>query len=205
MPESAEEIYARVVAAVDAGGRLPMPPVDEWDIFPWEVVDGRLAPRVVEPPLAAEEPRRGVDGVDCVPCAGEGDAVRIWENDRWKLVHPPRPGGLPLVLWLMSKEHMDYADMSDELAAEYGRLSVWLCRIIERMEHVGRVHVCRYGDGSEHLHVWFFARPARLPHLLGSLVIEWNEMLPPVPEDVWRDDLRYVATRLAHHDGWSLV
>ena len=205
MPESAEEIYARVVAAVGAEGRLPMPPVEEWDAFPWEVVDGRLVPKVVKPPVPTEEPRRGTDGVDCFACAGEGDAVRIWENDRWKLVHPPRPGGLPLVLWLMSKEHMDYADMSDELAAEYGRLSVWLCRIIERMDHVGRVHVCRYGDGSEHLHVWFFARPARVPGLLGSLVVEWNEMLPPVPEDIWREDLRYVASRLANHDGWSLL
>ncbi len=205
MPESAEEIYARVTAAAGADGRLPMPPVQDWDVFPWEVVDGALVPKVVGEPLAAEEPRRGEGGVGCFACAGDGDGVRIWENDRWKVVHPSAPGGLPLVMWLMSKEHLDYADMSDELAAEFGRLSVWLARIIERMPHIGRVHVCRYGDGSEHLHVWFFARPARLPRILGSMAVEWNEMLPPVPEDVWRADLAYVATRLAHHDGWALV
>ena len=109
------------------------------------------------------------------------------------------------MVYLMAKEHLDFADMSDELAAEYGRLSTWLCRIIERMPDIGRVHVCRWGDGSEHLHVWFIARPSRLPLIRGSLAVEWNEMLPPPPDDVWREDLRYVASRLANHDGWALV
>ncbi len=204
MPEPAEEIYARVTAAVGDDGRLPMPPVQNWDIFPWEVVDGEMVPKVVPPP-ADEEPRHGAGGVDCFQCAGDGEAIRIWENDRWKLTHPPRPGGMPLMVYLMAKEHLDFADMNDELAAEYGRLSTWLCRIMERMPDIGRVHVCRWGDGSEHLHVWFIARPARLPLIRGSLAVEWNEMLPPPPEDVWREDLRYVASRLANHDGWALV
>ena len=34
MPESPEELYARVVAQVGEGGRLPIPPVEEWDMFP---------------------------------------------------------------------------------------------------------------------------------------------------------------------------
>ena len=49
MPESAEEVYARVVAQVGEGGRLPMPPVGEWDMFPWEVIAGELVPKVLEP------------------------------------------------------------------------------------------------------------------------------------------------------------
>lgn len=206
MPESAEEVYARVVAAVGADGRLPMPPVHEWDIFPWELVDGELVPKVVRPPYADREPpRRGEDGVDCLNCAGDGTAVRAWENSRWKLTHPPTPTGLPLVLWLTSREHLDYPDMDDDLAAEYGRISVWLCRIMSRLPHIGRVHVNRWGDGSEHLHVWFIARTARLPGMLGSLVVEWDEMLPPTPEDVWRADLKEVARKLATHDGRALV
>jgi hypothetical protein len=206
MPESAEEVYARVVAAVGEHGRLPMPPVQEWDIFPWEVVDGVLAPKVLQPPYPeAEPPRIGAGGVDCFNCTGDGTAIRIWENDRWKVTHPPKPGGMPLVVFLATKEHMDFADMSDDLAAEYGRISVWLSRIVERMPHIGRVHVGRWGDGSEHLHVWFIARTARLPHLMGSLAAEWEQMLPPVPEDVWREDLRTLATKLANHDGWALV
>lgn len=206
MPESAEEVYERVVAAVGADGRLPMPPVQEWDIFPWEVVDGVLAPKVLRAPYAeAEQPRTGAGGVDCFNCAGDGTAIRIWENDRWKVTHPAEPGGLPLVLFLVSKEHLDFPDMSDDLASEYGRISTWICRIIERMPNIGRVHVNRWGDGSEHLHLWFIARTARLPGVLGSLAAEWEQMLPPVPEEIWRADLRAVAAKLANHDGWALV
>jgi hypothetical protein len=206
MPESPEEIHARVVAAVGVDGRLPMPPVHEWEIFPWELVDGELVPKVVQPPYAGpERPRAGAEGVDCFNCTGHGDADLVWENRRWKLTHPTAPKGLPLVLWLASKEHMDYPDMDDDLASEYGRISVWLCRIMERLPHIGRVHVNRWGDGSEHLHVWFLARPERLPGILGSLAVEWNEMLPPVPEDVWRADIKEVARKLATHDGKALV
>ncbi len=206
MAESAEEIYARVVAAVGEDGRLPMPPVEEWDTFPWEVVDGKLRPKVVPPPSTEDEPlRAGAGGVGCFNCAGDGNAVRIWENDRWKLTHPPKPGGLPLVMWLVAKDHLDFPEMNDELASEYGRISTWICRIGEHLPQIGRVHVCRWGDGSEHLHSWFIGRPSRLPGILGSMTVEWEGMLPPVPEDVWREDLRTVATKLANHDGWSLV
>jgi hypothetical protein len=73
------------------------------------------------------------------------------------------------------------------------------------MDHVGRVHVSKIGDGGAHLHVWFMARPARFPQVLGSTVVEWDDVLPPGPEDVWRADLRHVAARLALHDGVALV
>ncbi|MFN8193054.1 MAG: hypothetical protein U0R80_02085 [Nocardioidaceae bacterium] len=206
MPESAEEVYARVVAAVGTEGRLPMPPVHEWDMFPWEVVDGALVPKVLQAPSHGAEPARAGEGGDgCFNCSGEGDAVRVWENDRWKLARPPAAKGLPLVLWLSSKEHLDFPDMDDELASEYGRLSTRLCRIMSNLADIGRVHVCRWGDGSEHLHVWFIARTARLPHVIGSMAVEWDEMLPPVPEEIWLEDVRRVATKLANHDGVALV
>jgi len=205
MPESPEEIHARVVAAVGEDGRLPMPPVAEWDIFPWEVVDGALQPKVVRAPLDAEPARAGAGGTDCQLCGGDGDAVRIWENASFHVKRPQAPTGLPLVLWLNANEHLDYTDMDDELAAEFGRVSVWLARIMSNLPHIGRVHVCRWGDSSEHLHSWFIARPARLPGILGSMAVEWNEMLPPGPEDVWLADVATVAAKLATHGGRALV
>ncbi|MGY2876603.1 hypothetical protein ACVW00_003793 [Marmoricola sp. URHA0025 HA25] len=204
MPESPEDLYARIVALVGEDGRLPMSPVAEWDVFPWEVVDGALQPKVVGPPLAAEAPRAGdPGGKPCPTCAGDGSDW-IWENDRW-LLKPLHRAGLPLVLLLETREHLDYTDFGDDLAAEFGRLSVWLSRIMTNLPHVGRVHVMRIGDGGSHVHVWHIARPERMSHILGSMALEWDEMLPPPPEDVWRADLRSVAQRLATHDGRALV
>jgi hypothetical protein len=200
MPESPEDLYARVVAQVGEAGRLPMSPVVDWDVFPWEVVDGALVPKVLRPPLAEEPPRAGDPGGDpCPTCADDG-ATRIWENERWT-VKPMARAGLPLILMLEPREHLDYTDLDDDLAAEYGRLSVWLTRIMSRLPHVGRVHVFRVGDGVAHLHLWHVARPARMAGIKGSMAIEWDEMLPPPPEDVWRADLRVVAEHLATHDG----
>jgi hypothetical protein len=205
MPESAEEIYARVVAEVGEHGHLPMPAAGEWDVFPWAVVDGQIAPRVVPPP-AAERPRNGdPDHRLCGTCTDRENGRVIWENERWTVTRMPAPTGLPLVLFLQTKEHLDYPDMDDDLASEYGRLSVWLCRIMSNLPHIGRVHVNRWGDGGGHLHVWFLARPARMTGILGSYAVEWDAILPPGPEEVWRADLHTVATKLAFHDGHARV
>lgn len=124
----------------------------------------------------------------------------VWENKRWRVKHRDR-SGLPLVLVLEAKEHLDYPDLDDDLAAELGRISVWLTRIMEGLPHVGRVHVSRWGDGCAHLHVWFFARTAGLSFTRGSFAADWDDILPPGPEEVWRADLASVARKLATHDG----
>jgi diadenosine tetraphosphate (Ap4A) HIT family hydrolase len=200
VPESAEEVYARVVAAVGEGGRLPMPPQGEWNIFPWEVVDGQLAPRVLGPP-SNEPARRGEGGRDCEACAGFDPEHVVWEDDSWVLAHPGQPSGLPLVLLLYSREHLDLGELDDQMASQLGRITNRLARIIEHLPNVGRAHVGRWGDGGAHLHVWFTARTQRLTGVLGSPALEWNDILPPVPEDVWRADLHAVGTKLANWGG----
>jgi diadenosine tetraphosphate (Ap4A) HIT family hydrolase len=204
VPESPEELYARVVAEVGEHGRLPASPATEWDSFPWEVVDGALVPKVLRPPSGAEPPRKGDPGGGPCPVCTDAGETRIWENDRWS-VRPFHRSGMPLVLFLEPREHLDFTDLDDDLAAEYGRLTVRLGRIIGNLPHVGRVHVFRIGDGVSHLHVWFVARPERLPGIVGSMAIEWDDILPPPPEDVWRADLRTVAHQLATHDGRALI
>lgn len=201
MPESAEEVYARVAAAVGSDGRLPMPPSGDWDIFPWEVVDGALVPKVLQPP--SDEPARGGEHEDkpCDICTDPDPTRVVWEDEHWVLIHPGRPSGLPIVLTLHSREHLDYGDLDDELASQFGRISSRLVRIMENLPEIGRVHVDRWGDGGSHLHVWFFARTARLAHVRGSTALEWDDILPPCPEDVWRADLHTVATKLANWGG----
>lgn len=201
MPESAEEVYARVVAAVGPDGHLPMPPVGDWDIFPWEVVDGELVPKTLRPP--SDEPvRHGEsDEKPCGTCAGIDPDRVVWEDERWVLTHQGAPSGLPLVLVLHTREHLDYGDFDDDLASECGRISNRLTRIIEHLPHIGRVHTMRIGDGGSHFHLWLFARTARLTGVLGSPALEWDDMIPPGPEDVWRADLHTVATKLANWGG----
>jgi hypothetical protein len=83
MAESAEELYARVMAAADEDGRLPLPPVAEWETFPWDVADGRLVTKPLAPP-APEQPREGEAGGECFLCRPDVPSV-IWTNDRWRL------------------------------------------------------------------------------------------------------------------------
>ncbi|HEX4190175.1 MAG TPA: hypothetical protein VHZ06_04210 [Marmoricola sp.] len=201
MAESAEDLYARIVAQVGVDGRLPMTPIQTWDVFPWEVVDGAMVPKVLAPPLAAEAPREGdPGGKACTTCAGDRADTRLWENEGWTL-RPMHRGGLPLVLTLETKEHLDLTDLSDDQASELGRLTLWLTRIMESLDGVGRVHAMRIADGSAHLHLWLIGRPERFGAILGSFAIEWDDMLPPTPEESWLADQRTVARKLAQHDG----
>lgn len=204
MAESAEDLYARVVAAIGPEGRLPMTPAVAWDVFPWEVVGGAIEPKVLAAPLDAEAPRSGDPGGEPCPTCASDDRLRLWENERWTLRPMPR-GGLPLVLMLEPREHLDYPDLDDDRAAELGVLTVRLTRIMESLNGVGRVHSMRVGDGSAHLHIWLVARPDRFAGILGSFAIEFDDMLPPVPEEIWLADQRAVARELALHDGRALV
>jgi hypothetical protein len=196
MAESAEEFYARVHALEP----LPAPSITTWSVFPWEVRDGALVPRLVSPP-EPEKPRTGEDG--CPSCTAKPDEL-IWTDEHWHVRAMP-PSGLPLVLMLEPHEHLDLPDLDDGQAAEWGQLCARLARIVESLPHVARCHVGRWGDGAEHLHTWFFARLEGIESTKGSLAIEWDDILPPGPADVRARDLAEVARKLATHGGRALV
>jgi hypothetical protein len=186
VPETPEELFERVK------DDLRMPPVEEWDSFPF---DGEMTPRALRPPVEREDPRHGEGGVDCRACQA-GDDKYVWVTERWRL-YPVGPTGLPLVLILEPREHFSApADLPDELAAELGILLSRIERAISSIGDFGRVHVCRWGDGGEHLHWWFMARPARIPQLIGSFAAIWDDILPPVPEEIWRKDVDAVVAAL---------
>jgi diadenosine tetraphosphate (Ap4A) HIT family hydrolase len=199
MPESAADIHARALAAATTG-RLPAPAMTDWDIFPWEVVDGAIAPKTLDAP-GAEAPRMGDEGgAACTACAGFDPETTVWEDEHWVLTARP-VSGLPLVVVLQTRDHEDAGQINDELASEFGRISNRLVRIIEGLPGIGRVHVNRWGDGSAHFHVWFFARPEGFAQIKGSYAVEWDDILPPVDDVVRRDDLHKVATKLANWGG----
>ena len=196
MPESPEQLYRRALAAADADGRLPIPPLDEWDTFPFE---GELRARPLRPP--ADEPaRQGEGGIDCWRCA-QGDSDAIWSDDHWLVAPLPQSSGLPVIVILYPREHFDLDGLPPALQAELGPLLVRVERAVDAVGGIGRVHLCRWGDGSEHLHFWFMARPARMPQLKGSFAAIWDDMLPPVPEEIRRANLAIVARELVASGG----
>jgi diadenosine tetraphosphate (Ap4A) HIT family hydrolase len=190
--ETPEELYERALAAADEDGRLPTPPLHEWETFPFE---GELRTRPLLPPRPAERARLGEDPSDCWRCQ-QGDEDAIWADERWLLTPLPEPSGLPVVVILQPRGHHDLGDLSPELAAELGPLIVRVERAVASVGEIGRVHVGRWGDGSAHLHFWFMARPARLPQTVGSFAAIWDDILPPTPEPTWRANLAAVAAAL---------
>lgn len=97
----------------------------------------------------------------------------------------------------MPREHFaDPGDLPDDLAAELGVLIAKIERAVRSVGEIGRVHVCRYGDGSEHLHWWFIARPARLPQVKTSLITVWDDVLPPLPPELREENLAPVKAAL---------
>lgn len=188
MPETPEELYARAASA------LRMPPLDEWDTWPFE---GALRPKALARPVEREAPRRGEGGVDCHACSAP-DGEYLWTDRHWRLRTLAEPCGLPVVMLLEPREHVaEPGDLTDELAAELGVMIARVDRAICSLEGVGRVHNGRWGEGAEHLHWWFLARPARFEQLRSSFAEIWDGVLPPTPEHVWRGNAAAVARALA--------
>ncbi len=191
-------LLARADAAADEDGRLPLPDVAAWDIFPFE---GEILVRRLEAPVLPEPPRHGEGGDPCGTCAA-GESRAIWADERWKLV-PLEEASMPIVL-LEPMAHLDLAELDDAQAAELGVLAVRVERALTALGGVGRVHVMKVGDGSSHLHVWFFARPEGLLQLRGSSLSDWSDCLPPMPQDEWLAVQHELAVGLAQTGGRAL-
>lgn len=201
MPESTEEFHARVLAAQSATGRLPLAEdgFTAWEPFPFE---GELRVKVVTG-LADEQPRMGEDPDECWCASAETDPDDwpvVWRDADWHVKVAP-PSGSPVVLCLEPNRHLDLDQLDDDLAAGLGRLTVSLTRAIESLPSVGRCHIGRWGDGGAHAHVWFIARPARMPQLRGSFMALWDDLLPPVPVEVRDANVEAVVDRLLAERG----
>ena len=84
VPETPEEFHRRVTAG------LHVPPVGEWDSWPFE---GELRVRELRPP-EPEPVITGAGGVDCPACTKPDDAY-LWTDERWRLLSTHEPTGLP--------------------------------------------------------------------------------------------------------------
>jgi hypothetical protein len=175
----------------------PLPDFTRWPSFPFE---GDMRVKKLVPPVDVEPPRSGEDVAECVACNTPDDGY-IWVSERWRVRAMDRPTGLPMVLILECRSHLDLGDLPNLLAAELGVMTVRLERAIRSLDGVARVHVNRWGDGSAHLHMWFLARPYGRLQLRGTFLSLWDDILPVIPEQQWRENLALVAAWLAEFGG----
>jgi hypothetical protein len=180
---------------------IPLPDFTRWPSFPFE---GDMRVKPLAPPVPVEPPRSGEDAGECVACNTPDDAY-IWVSERWRVRAMDRPTGLPMVLILECRSHLDLGDLPNLLAAELGVMTVRMERAIRSLDGVARVHVNRWGDGSAHLHMWFLARPYGRLQLRGTFLSLWDDILPTIPEQQWRGNLALVAAWLAEFGGRALA
>lgn len=178
-----------------------LPDFVTWPSFPFE---GNFQVKSLAEPVADEPPRQGEDPAACTACTTPDEAY-IWVNERWRVRATDGPPGLPMVLILESRSHLDLGDLPNLLAAELGVMTVRLERAIRSLDGVARVHVNRWGDGAAHLHLWFLARPAGQLQLRGSFLSMWNDILPAIPAAGWRENLALIAAWLAEFGGRPLA
>lgn len=172
-------------------GSLRTPPVKEWDSWPFE---GDVVPKTLRAP-EPEPPRDGEGGRRCSAC-GKPDDDYIWVDERWRLMALP-PSGLPFVAILEPREHVDGPrDLSDNMLAEMGLMLARVERAVLAVEGIERVHILRYGEGAAHLHWWFMGRPTGLRQTASGFAMIWDDVLPPMPEDIWRRNLATVAAAI---------
>ncbi|MGD9955113.1 MAG: hypothetical protein AB7O74_11030 [Candidatus Nanopelagicales bacterium] len=188
-------LLERIRAAEDATGRLAVPDMAGWDIFPFE---GGIRLKQIDDPVLPEPLRHGEDGEPCGACTDGLDRA-IWADDRWMLV-PLTESSIPIVL-LEPQDHLDSTDLDEDMAARLGVLTLRLEHAILALGGVARVQVMKIGDGSAHLHVWFLARPEGLLQMRGSSLTDWADALPVLPEDEWREIQREIAANLAASAG----
>jgi hypothetical protein len=160
--------------------------------------EGPLRPRPVEP-----EPDSQVPG-ECEACRASDDAY-VWVSDRWRVRTTQRPTGLPVVLGLECRPHLDLGDLTNLLAAELGVMTVRLERAIRSLPGVSQVHVNRWGDDESHLRVWFLAEPEGPTRARGRYLPAWDRALPAVAAAGWHDRLALVGAWLGGFGGRVVV
>ena len=180
-------------ARLPYGERVSAVPVLGGPFFPFE---GDLQVRPLDEPIVPEPPRIGEPGgKPCGLCA-EPEKNLVWRDEHWMLHAGGDPIGLPLIAMLSPVSHVTLTAMPLELIATLGPMIQRIARAISRVDGIGRVHFHRYGDGSEHFHLWFLARPLGMMQLRGPMLAVWDDLLPKVPDEEFQANLRTVVAAL---------
>jgi diadenosine tetraphosphate (Ap4A) HIT family hydrolase len=183
------------------GERMSPEPLLGGPFFPFE---GDLLVRPLDQPVLPEPPRRGEPGGEPCPTCTDPDEFVVWRDDDWRLLAGLAPHGLPMVALLVPNQHHTLDTLPAELTASLGPMIQRVAAAIRRIPSVGRTHFSRWGDGSEHFHVWFLARPLGMMQLRGAMIAAWDDLLPPIPDDERRTNIETVANALAEVSGQAV-
>ncbi|MEV6414853.1 hypothetical protein [Kribbella sp. NPDC051718] len=168
--------------------------------FPFE---GDLQVVPLAEPTLPEPPRAGEPGGTPCPTCVDPEKDAIWADQQWVL-KAFQPTGLPMVALMVPREHFRLDNLPDELTATLGPMIQRTAGAIRRIPGVGRTHFNRWGDGSEHFHVWFLARPLGMMQLRGAMIAAWDDLLPTIPAAEFQANARTVAAALSERSGEPL-
>ncbi len=163
---------------------------------PWVGVDeGTVPTHSLAEPVIPEPSRHGEgDRPGCSACTREPDELEVYRDDLWRVGVLGERAFVGTCM-LVPLRHCDGVNgLNNAELATYGPMVAAITRaLMERPQgtvgfgdgRVGRVHSHLWNDGGAHLHQWFFPRPLGYLDLLGSVLVEWEEVLPPAsPEQI---------------------
>ena len=193
MSEPADSAYHRTLPI---GERLSAQPLIDDRLSCFEQVT--LKP--LEPMLVPEAPRAGEqDPSECGHC--RPSEFTIWRDDVWHVNAGFEPMRIPFIGGLAPNAHCRLEDAPLEVLSALGPLMQRLSVAVKSIPGVARTHFARWGDGSEHFHLWALARPAGMMQGRGAMLAFWNDVLPAMPEAMATEHLRIVAESLASAGG----
>ncbi len=156
--------------------------------------------KVLEPMLVPEEPRAGeLDPAECHHC--KPSEHTIWADDLWQVRAGWTRVGIPFVAGFAPVRHCRLDDAPLDVLATLGPLMQRLGTAVKAIPGVARAHFARWGDGSEHFHLWVLARPLGMMQGRGPMLAFWDDVLPEMPAELQADHIRIVAESLAAGGG----
>jgi hypothetical protein len=156
--------------------------------------------RPLEPMLVPELPRHGeVDTSECGHCRPSEHT--IWRDDVWHVNAGWTRMGIPFVGGVAPNQHCRLEDAPIDVLTSLGPLLQRLSAAVKAIPGVARTHFSRWGDGSEHFHLWALARPAGMMQGRGPMLAFWDDVLPAMDAELMTTHLRIVADAMAQAGG----
>jgi hypothetical protein len=150
--------------------------------------------------LVPEQPRSGqLDRAECGHCRPSEHT--IWHDNLWQVRSGFEPLRIPFIGGIAPREHVLLENAPLDLLATLGPLLQRVSNAVKSIPGVARTHFSRWGDGSEHFHLWALSRPAGMMQGRGAMLAFWNDILPELPADLAAEHLSVVAEALAADGG----